>query len=54
MTHPSLSLLGGALLALLGTVQAQAAPAADLSQLGNRLTPIGAEKAGNADGSIPA
>lgn len=34
--------------------QAQAAPAADLSQLGNRLTPIGAEKAGNADGSIPA
>lgn len=28
--------------------------AADASRLGNDLTPLGAEKAGNADGSIPA
>ena len=27
---------------------------ADLQRLGNELTPLGAEKAGNADGSIPA
>src|SRR3954469_13001672 len=28
--------------------------AADANRLGNDLTPLGAEKAGNADGSIPA
>ena len=28
--------------------------AADASRLGNDLTPLGAEKAGNADGTIPA
>src|SRR3954467_15802076 len=28
--------------------------AADASRLGNDLTPLGGEKAGNADGSIPA
>lgn len=28
--------------------------AADFSRLGNELTPVGAERAGNADGSIPA
>lgn len=27
---------------------------ADAAKLGNELTPLGAEKAGNADGSIPA
>jgi hypothetical protein len=31
-----------------------AAPADDLSKLGTTLTPFGAEKAGNKDGSIPA
>jgi len=35
------------------TVQA-AVPAAEAAKLGSTLTPIGAEKAGNADGSIPA
>lgn len=54
MKNLPLSLLGGALLALLGTSYVQAASSADLSKLGNELTPIGAEKAGNADGSIPA
>lgn len=29
-------------------------PAADVAKLGNELTPLGGEKAGNADGSIPA
>ena len=54
MKNLPLSLLGGALLALLGTGHAQAATSADLGKLGSELTPIGAEKAGNADGSIPA
>src|SRR5688572_33029894 len=31
-----------------------AVSAADAAKLGNELTPLGAEKAGNADGSIPA
>ena len=31
-----------------------ATAAADASQLGNSLTPVGAERAGNGDGSIPA
>ncbi|HEX7706307.1 MAG TPA: DUF1329 domain-containing protein [Thermoanaerobaculia bacterium] len=31
-----------------------AAPAAQVARLGNDLTPMGAEKAGNADGTIPA
>jgi len=31
-----------------------AVPADEAAQLGGKLTPIGAEKAGNADGSIPA
>ncbi|MCU9947818.1 DUF1329 domain-containing protein [Pseudomonas sp. PDM13] len=48
------SLLGGALLALLGNAPIYAATSADLARLGNELTPIGAQKAGNADGSIPA
>jgi hypothetical protein len=48
------SLLGGALCALFGATGLQAASSVDPSRLGNDLTPIGAEKAGNADGSIPA
>lgn len=40
-------------LAFAGLVQA-AVPAADASKLGSNLTAVGAEKAGNADGSIPA
>ncbi|NMZ57259.1 DUF1329 domain-containing protein [Pseudomonas nitroreducens] len=51
MRYLPLSLLGGALFALLATGPAHAATAADL---GNTLTAVGAEKAGNADGSIPA
>lgn len=35
------------------TAQAQTSPQ-DLARLGKELTPFGAEKAGNADGSIPA
>ena len=54
MKNLQFSLLGGALLALLGTSHLQAATSPDLSKLGSELTPIGAEKAGNADGSIPA
>lgn len=54
MKNLPLSLLGGALLALLGNAPIHAATPADLARLGNELTPIGAEKAGNADGSIPA
>lgn len=51
MRYLPLSLLGGALFALLATGPVQAASAADL---GNTLTAVGAERAGNADGSIPA
>lgn len=36
-----------------GTVMAKVSPE-EAAKLGNELTPIGAEKAGNADGSIPA
>src|SRR5438067_2543043 len=39
----------------LTSVGAQAAPsAAEAARLGKDLTPVGAEKAGNKDGSIPA
>lgn len=42
-------------LVLLTSVAASAAiSAADAARLGNDLTPLGGEKAGNADGSIPA
>lgn len=51
MRKLTLLLLNGVLLALLAAGQLQAA--ADLSQLGKELTPIGAEKSGNKDGSIP-
>ena len=46
------ALAAGALLALMGA--ASAANAADASALGTTLTAVGAEKAGNKDGSIPA
>ena len=49
-----LSLLSGALCALLGAGNLQAASAVDVNKLGRELTPVGAERAGNADGSIPA
>src|ERR1700739_4915468 len=35
------------------TLTQAAVPASEAAKLGNSLTPIGAEKAGNADGSIP-
>lgn len=54
MKKTPLSLLSAALLALAGTSNLQAAAATDVSKLGNELTAVGAEKAGNADGSIPA
>ena len=47
-----LQITGGLLLSAT-LVHAEISPA-DLARLGNDLTPLGAEKAGNADGSIPA
>ena len=41
-------------LALLGSAVSAHAQSADFSKLGTTLTPIGAEKAGNAAGTIPA
>lgn len=41
-------------LALLGSAATAHAQSADFSKLGTTLTPIGAEKAGNAAGTIPA
>ena len=46
-------LAGSALFSLALAAQAAVA-AADAARLGNDLTPLGGEKAGNADGSIPA
>src|SRR5688572_2839850 len=40
-------------LALLSTAATAHAQSADFSRLGTTLTPIGAEKAGNAAGTIP-
>lgn len=48
------TLLCSALVALFSVSSAQAATSADLAKLGNELTPFGAEKAANANGSIPA
>jgi len=43
-----------AILLVLVTSSSQAkAPAAEIAKLGHSLTPVGAEKAGNADGTIP-
>lgn len=48
------SMLVAALALAAAASQVQAAPsAAEIAQLGTNLTPWGAEKAGNADGSIP-
>jgi hypothetical protein len=52
-TLPRQIMAGGLLLLLAGGVQA-AVSAEEAAQLGTTLTPIGAEMAGNADGSIPA
>jgi hypothetical protein len=43
----------GAMSLVMATAHA-AVPASEVAKLGTTLTPIGAEKAGNADGSIPA
>lgn len=48
---PCLSLLVGM---MIGAPATAAVSAAEAAKLGNELTPLGAEKAGNADGSIPA
>jgi len=45
---------GALTLSLLATGVMAAVSADEAAKLGNTLTPIGAEKAGNADGSIPA
>ncbi|MDB5985107.1 MAG: hypothetical protein JWR16_160 [Nevskia sp.] len=50
---PSAWLFAGACLLGAGTAGA-AATDADIARLGQDLTPVGAEKAGNKDGSIPA
>ena len=47
------TLLAGALLAVLGTAQAGVSPE-EAKKLGTDLTRVGAEKAANADGTIPA
>lgn len=48
------AVLLGAMAAMLFSGAAAAAPDAQIARLGQDLTPIGAEKAGNKDGSIPA
>ena len=48
---PCLSMLAGM---MIGGPAAAAVSASDAARLGAELTPLGAEKAGNADGSIPA
>src|SRR3982750_4547629 len=48
---PCLSMLAGM---MIGGPGAAAVSASDAAKLGAELTPLGAEKAGNADGSIPA
>lgn len=54
MKKPRLSLLSAALFALVGATGLQVASATAQDIIGSSLTPVGAEKAGNADGSIPA
>ncbi len=46
--------VSSSLLALLALAPLVAAAAPDFSRLGKDLTPVGAERAGNADGTIPA
>jgi len=55
MRSNSIQILKGTALLLAGCLQALAAVSADqAASLGGNLTPLGAEVAGNADGSIPA
>jgi Protein of unknown function (DUF1329) len=54
MKRRSFGLLAGTSLAALKTGFAQAQTTPDASLLTTTLTPLGAERAGNADGSIPA
>jgi Protein of unknown function (DUF1329) len=49
-----LAVMAGWLLALLPGAAGAAVSAQDAARLGNDLTPLGGEKAANADGSIPA
>lgn len=44
----------GAVLVALGGVAGAAAPEQEVARLGKDLTPVGAERAGNKDGTIPA
>ena len=53
-THAGFSTLCAATVAIVLLGCAAAASAADFSRLGKDLTPVGAERAGNADGTIPA
>ena len=54
MKAPALRFAAGAALALLLAVPAAAEISSDeIARLGKDLTPLGAEKAGNADGTIP-
>src|SRR5882757_6442448 len=48
------AMLFGAMAATLLSGAVAAAPDAQIARLGQDLTPVGAEKAGNKDGSIPA
>jgi hypothetical protein len=53
--HQALAPLIGALLLCGALGQTHAAPsAAEIAQLGKTLTPMGAEKAGNKEGTIPS
>ncbi|MEE9098944.1 MULTISPECIES: DUF1329 domain-containing protein [Pseudomonas] len=51
--HFSALLLSAGLACLIGQAQAKVSPE-EAARLGTELTPMGAEKAGNADGTIPA
>ncbi|MNQ79344.1 hypothetical protein D3C85_942880 [compost metagenome] len=54
MTRLTRTLIAASLLAAHAGVLHAAVTAEEAKQLGTTLTPIGAEMAGNADGSIPA
>src|ERR1700733_6424191 len=54
MKRRDFGLLAGTSLATAAVVRPAKAAAADPSLLTTTLTPLGAERAGNADGSIPA
>ncbi len=52
--HKTTKISGGVVALLASMAMTNALQAADASDLGGVLTPVGAERAGNADGSIPA